>query len=65
MMNMRRGQDADGDAVPVFADDRAPRYRERIRWIAAEIVSGEDPRSDAFAARYEENLRRLAAHLVD
>ena len=98
---LERGQDAevDGDAVPLFTDERAPRYRERISWIAAEqaagrlpsdldpellflslmgaalyptllpavaeIVTGEDPRSEAFVERYQEHLRRFAAHLAE
>jgi TetR/AcrR family transcriptional regulator len=96
---LERGQEAGGETLPVFTDDRAPRYRERVAWIAAEqsagrlpsdldpallflslmgaalyptllpavaeIVSGEDPRSEAFAPRYEEHLRRFAAHLAD
>jgi TetR/AcrR family transcriptional regulator len=95
---LERGE-AGGDSAPVFTDDRAPRYRERISWIAAEqaagrlpsdldpamlflslmgaalypallpavaeIVTGEDPRSKEFALRYEEHLRRFAAHLSE
>ena len=31
----------------------------------AELVCGEDPRTDAFAARYRAHLERFAAYLVD